>query len=255
MQIYPYLQSHKRCPLGNLEWKTIPWSTHPKWPKDKLLDILIEVPGILEDMATLKTSSSQPEKRYFLRQALEDRCWLCDRQLLSWSTSCGEAIVAFVESLIAVQDLDDNSKESAPASTDLAMAHLGMIYWTTCNLLSQILSWLREAAPSKEGTILLPPRIDVHLYSHKVALLIPYFKKPGVGSYVITFIGFPVAVAASFLARQDLVGDFSEARALLVRAFHGERGKQLQRFLATWPWMTRPELETLGVTGAQATVN
>jgi hypothetical protein len=97
--------------------------------------------------------------------------------------------------------------------------------------------------------------MDARLWTHKVALLIPYFQNPGVGSYLISFIGFPVAVAASFLARQDSVGNFSEARALLVRAFHGERGKQLQRFLATWPWMTRPELDTLGVTGTQASVN
>ncbi|KEF54376.1 uncharacterized protein A1O9_09542 [Exophiala aquamarina CBS 119918] len=235
-----------------LEWKTIPWSAHPKWPKDKLLDILVEVPGILQDMAILKTFTRQPEKQHFLRQVLEESCWWCDRQLLLWSTSCGAAVVTFVESLIAVQDLDDNSKESAPPSTDLAMAHLGMIYWTTYNLLSQILSWLRGPGPSREDTTPLPPRLDAHLYSHKVALLIPYFKKPGVGFYLISFIGFPVAVAASFLARQDSVGTFSEARALLVRAFRGERGKQLQGFLATWPWMTRSELDTLGMTGSHA---
>lgn len=253
MQIYPYLQSRKRCPLSSLEWKTMPWSKHPKWPKDKLVDILIDVPGIMEDMTTLQTLSAQPEERYLLCQALEERCWQCDRELLSWSTSCGEAIVAFVESLIAVPGLDDNSESSAP-STDLAMAHLGILYWTIYNLLSQILSGIREAAPSREDMTRLPPRIDALLYSRKVALLIPYFKKPGVGSYLITFIGFPVTVAASFLARQDSEGTFSEARALLVKAFRGERGQHLQRFLATWPWVTRPESDTLGVTGAQAAV-
>ena len=251
MQIYPYLQNRKRCPLSSLEWKTIPWSTYPKSPKDELIDILIEIPGLLEDMAALKTMSSEHEGKHVLCQALKERCWRYDHQLLSWSASCGEGIIAFVESLVTVQDQDDNGKESAPPSTDLAMAHLGMIYWTTYNLLSQILSWLSQVDPAKEDTTALPPRIDAHLYSRKVALLIPYFKKPGVGSYLISFIGFPVAVAASFLARQDPVGDFSEARALLARAFRDERGKQLQRFLATWPWMARSESDTLGATAKQ----
>ncbi|KAJ9607131.1 hypothetical protein H2200_008203 [Cladophialophora chaetospira] len=254
--IYPYIQSRRHCPLSSLEWTNIPWSIHPKSPKDKLVDILIEVPGILEDMTILKTLSSQPQERYLLCQALEERCWRCDRQLLIWSTSCGNAIVDFVESLISVQDLSENSAESAPPSTYLAMAHLGMLYWTTYNLLSQILSWLRQAAPSKNKTPPLPPRMDAHLYVHKVALLIPYFNKPEVGSYLISFIGFPVAVAASFLAREDSAGTYSEARALLVQAFSGgERGKELQRFLASWPWLTRSEADTLGMTGAQATVN
>lgn len=255
MQIYPFLQNRKRCPLASLEWKSVPWSTHPKWPKDKLLDILIEVPGILEDLVTLGTLSPQSMKRSSMWQALEERCWWCDRQLLSWSASCGKAVVAFVESLITVQDLDQKSQESAPPSTDLAMAHLGMIYWTTCNLLSQMLFWLSANAPSKEDSTRLPPRMDAYLYSHKVALLISYFQNPAVGSYLISFIGFPVAVAASFLARQDSTGNFSEARALLASAFHGERGKHLQRFLATWPWLTRSQLDTLGVTAAQADID
>ncbi|KAK5064776.1 hypothetical protein LTR84_000610 [Exophiala bonariae] len=71
--IYPYIQNHKRCPLSTLEWKTIPWSNHPKGPKDKLIDILIEIPGILEDMGALETLSTQPEKRHFLGQGLEER--------------------------------------------------------------------------------------------------------------------------------------------------------------------------------------
>lgn len=203
-------------------------------------------------MPSLKSLSSQPEKQYLLSQTLEERCWRCDRQLLSWSTSCGEAVVSFVESLIAVQDLDNNGEASTPPSTDLAMAHLGMIYWTTYNLLSQILLWLKGAPSSEEEIALLPPRIDAYLYSRKVVLRIPYFKKPGVGSYLISFIGFPVTVAASFLARHDSLGNFSEVRALLVKAFHNEGGKQLQRFLASWPWMTRSEMDTLGMTEAQA---
>ncbi|KAI1322411.1 hypothetical protein F5Y16DRAFT_404513 [Xylariaceae sp. FL0255] len=252
--IFPYLQNRKRCPLSSVEWKTIPWSIHPKSHKDQLIDVLVELPGILEDIETLETLSNQPEKQLLFHD-LEERSWWCDSQLLSWSTSCGEDVVTFIEKIIAVPNLEDVSVASAPLSIDLAKAHLGMIYWTTYNMVSQILSWVRAANPSKEKTALLPPRLDAHMYSRKVALLIPYFKNPGVGSYLVSFIGFPVTVAASFLLRQSSAETSSEARALLIKAFRGEQGKRLQDFLASWPWTTRAELETLGLMEHEAAVD
>jgi len=251
VQIYPCLQNRKRCPLSSSEWKTIPWLTNPKSPKDKLLDILIELPGVLEDISTSETLSDQPEQRFVLLKRLEGKCWLYDRQLLSWATSCGADIISFVETLITVQNVKDESSGSALPSIDLAMAHLGLIYWTTYNLLSQILFWLTEACLSKEDKTQLPPHLDPNLYCRKVDLLIPYFKKRGVGSYFVSFIGFPVTVVASFLARHDTSGNLSEAREFLARALDGEHGILLKRFLATWPWMTRPESETLGFTETQ----
>lgn len=189
---------------------------------------------------------NEPERQSLLQDDIEERCWLYDRQLISWSTSCGAATVAFVERLITNQDHDNDNNESALSSTDLAMAHLGIIYWTTYNLLSQIISRLRETAHPGENKGQLPSRMDAHQYCSKAISLIPYFQIPEVGSYFISFVGFPATVAISFLARQDASGHFSEARGLLDRAFCGEHGKQLQSFLATWPWTTRHESETLG---------
>lgn len=243
MQIYPCIQSRKRCPLNSPEWKTIPWSTNPKSTKDQLLDVLIEIPDVLEDMTITETLSDQPEQRHILLKKLEERCWQCDRQLLSWATACGAEVVAFVESLIAVRDVKDMSNEPALPSTDLAMAHLGLIYWTTYNLLSEILLWLTEAYMPKDDDIQLPRHLDAHLYYRKVDRLIPYFKKSAVGSYFVSFVGWPVAVATSFLSRQ---GELAEARAFLARALDCEQGILLKRFFGTWPWTTDPESEILG---------
>jgi hypothetical protein len=245
LQIYPYLHNRKACPLSSLAWKTIPWSLHPKSPKDELIDVLIELPGMMEDTSTLKTLSSQPERAYAPYEILQERSSWCEHQLQSWSTTCGEATVAFVEGLIADPDRE-NDVYMAPPSTDLAMAHLGLIYWTTCNLVSQILSSLEEFASSEKATDLRSQRSDSLIYSRKVALLIPYFNRPGVGSYLISFIGWPVAVATSYLAKYDL----AEAQPLLDAAFRGEHGRQLKKFLNSWPWMTMVEMDMLGSAGA-----
>lgn len=206
-------------------------------------------------MTALDDPSMQPSERESVSQALEEKCWWCDRQLLSWSTTSGEATVSFVEGLIVGEDLDNNSSESAPSSTHLAMAHLGMIYWTTYNLLSQILFFLTQTIPSRESTKQLPLRIDAHSYTRKVALLIPHFHNSGVGSYLISFIGFPVTVAASFLFRQKSAAGTSEARALFDKAFRGEQGNHLRNFLGTWPWMTRSEIDTIRTVGNQVAAN
>lgn len=95
----------------------------------------------------------------------------------------------------------------------------------------------------------LPQHLDAHLYCRKVDLLIPYFKNSSVGSYFVSLVGFPVAVAASFLLRQ---GNISGASEFLARALDCEHGILLKRFLGTWPWITRPESETLGSATVQA---
>lgn len=193
--------------------------------------------------------SEQSEGPSILLKSLEENCWLYDRQLLSWTTSCGAEIVALAEHLISVQDLKDKSDESALPSTELAMAHLGLIYWTTCNLLSQILLGLTEACRSTKAKARLPPHPNAYFYCRKVDRLLPYFQKRSVGSYFVSFVGWPVAVAVSFLARQ---GELTEAREFLARALDCEQGTLLKRFFGTWPWMTDAELQVLGSADAQA---
>jgi hypothetical protein len=235
-QIYPDIQNRKRSAFSSLRWKSVPWSLCPKGPKDELLDILVEIPGVLEELEDLlRCPSDQVERQTLLRQQLEQRCWLYDSQLQTWSTGSGLSAVAFVEVRVT-----NKSGEDSARSDDFAIAHLGMVYWATCNLLYHILHFLGGSSRPE-----LHERIDPRQYCRKIVLMLPFFQSPGMGAFFINIAGFPTAVAVGFLARQDPPDQVSAERRLLLKVFEGKHGRQLQEFLGTWPWQTSRETEII----------
>jgi hypothetical protein len=74
----------RRLPLATPEWKTVPWQSVPKDMKDILVDVLVELPGLVEDLDTMRSCVDQDE-RDILQRNLVARCWECDAQLMGWS--------------------------------------------------------------------------------------------------------------------------------------------------------------------------
>ncbi|OAP63364.1 hypothetical protein AYL99_02591 [Fonsecaea erecta] len=238
--VYADIHRRKRSIFSSSAWKSIPWSLHPKSPRDKLLDILIEVPGLLEDLESLLGClSDDVERQMVLRQQLEEKCWAYHSQLQTWSATSGLSTVAFVEDKIT----NRNQDSSEPSSEHFAMAHLGMLYWATCNIVHHVLWYV-----AGKGRADLPGLIDARLYCRKIVLLMPFLQRPGMGAFFLNIAGFPAAVAVSFLARQDPPGQVSEERRLLENAFQDHHGTQLRNFLGTWPWRTDGETEIVSRT-------
>ena len=160
-------------------------------------------------------------------QQLEERCWLHDTQLQRWSATSGSSVVNFVESKIS----RENEEISAPSSEDFAMAHLGMLYWTTCLLLYQIL-W----HPNRHNWTELPERMDPRQSCRKIALLMPYFQCANMGEFFMNMTAFSAITATRFLDRHDPPDKPSEERRILLKAFRGKYKRQMAIFLGTWPW-------------------
>ena len=110
------------------------------------------------------------------------------------------------------------------------MAHLGMVYWSTCILLYYPL-WTLACSMHKK----LPERVNPRQYCRKIALLMPYFFAPEVGDFSINMAAFPAVVALRFLATTDLAQQSSEEREMLLKTLNSERGRQLRNFLKAWP--------------------
>ncbi|KAG9506415.1 hypothetical protein J7337_003398 [Fusarium musae] len=166
--IYPEIHNRKRSAFDTPGWKSIPWSTVPKTPKDELVDILLEIPGLLEDLEREAADATQQES---LHKQLQERCRICREDLRNWCNSLGDASVSFAEELISIPATQDSSL----SPEDFAMAHLGMIYWATCSLLYQIMA---------DDT-------TAWLYCRKVLLMVPFFQRPDMGAIFINFVGFP----------------------------------------------------------------
>ncbi|KAK7587931.1 hypothetical protein V3481_010621 [Fusarium oxysporum f. sp. vasinfectum] len=193
--IYPEIHNQTRSPFNSPEWKSIPWSRISKSPKDKLVDILLEIPGLLEDLSLGLTDQTQTH--HSLREQLQARCHLCDIQLRP-------------------------SQVFNPSPEDFAIAHLSMIYWATCSMLCQIM----HRTADDDDT-------DPWLYCHKILLMVPFFQRPDMGAIFINFLGFPVGRVISFLTRQ-VEPRTAELRELLQKIFQNQhQGSQLRAFLET----------------------
>ena len=198
-----------------------------KDPKDELLDVLVEIPGLLEDFDSFLACSPKQEKTHRrLCHQLKAKCWLYDDQLQRWATTSGASTLTLVEAVISTK----GGQNKTPSSVDIAMAHLGMIYWSTCILLYHPL-WILAGTMHE----ILPERVNPRRYCRKIAMLMPYFLTPEVGDFSINMTGFPAVVAFRFLARVDGPQNPSEERERLLNSLSSERGRPLRNYLKGWP--------------------
>lgn len=187
----------------------------------------MDVPGLLEDFDSFLACSPKQGKEYRrLRHRLEAKCWKHDEQLGRWATTSGASTLTLVEAVIST----NRDQDKSPSSVDLAMAHLGMIYWSTCILIYHPL-WTLVGTMHEKPLYRETPR----QYCRNIALLTPYLLTPEVGLFSINMIGFPAVVALRYLARVDPPQQPSEEREMLLNSFSGEPGRRLRNFLKSWP--------------------
>ncbi|EAQ93566.1 predicted protein [Chaetomium globosum CBS 148.51] len=80
-----------RLVLGAPEWKSIPWQKVPKDFKDILVDVLVDMPQLVEEFDNMRLCNDAA-KRTGLQVELEQKCWEHDQQLLAWLASSGQLL-------------------------------------------------------------------------------------------------------------------------------------------------------------------
>lgn len=230
-QVYPYYKTRKPSPFSSPEWKSIPWSVIPKDPKDELMDILIDIPSTLEDFDKFLVCPHEDiERKGSLHRSVKKSSWLLDYQLRQWSVTSGSLPITFVEFHI-----HDEQESPMPSSEDFAMAHLGVLYWTTCLIVYQILAYLNRQEQRR-----LPRRMEPRQYCRKILLLMPYFQRPNINAFFLTMTSFSTHAVAAFLDRHDPPDAPSEERKILMTTFKGKFRNQMARnmedFKGSCPW-------------------
>lgn len=184
---------------------------------------------MLEDLDKLQEcADNEIQRKLSLRESLRNQCWHLDAELQHWSVTSGSNTVNFVTSLISGED-----DESAPSSEEFAVAHLGLLYWTTCLHLYQNLCHLSICTPTT-----LPGRVEPRQYCRMILLLMPYFQQNNMGELIMNITIFPAITVMRFLQRNDEPGILSEERRMLLKAFRGKHKRQIVNLLGTWPWRT-----------------
>ncbi|KAH8883172.1 hypothetical protein GQ53DRAFT_732697 [Thozetella sp. PMI_491] len=184
-------QRRKKSPLSTPEWKTIPWTLTPKNSRDMLVDILVDIPGLLEQVDDMRACGNLEEKRE--RQLLLQRnCWELDAALRAWSATMKPGRSA--------ESFDLNLDCDVPTN-DLATAHLMNLYWTVCLL---VYGTLHQVSDQKAD---LPPRTNPALYSHSIALSTAIFFNDNSGWWGQISSAFSTGVAMQYLAASGVKND------------------------------------------------
>lgn len=201
--------------LSNPEWKEVPWLAMPKTPKDALLDIMVEIPAVLENLDSIEGARSQQEKHLLAERVLQS-CWALDVQLTEW-----------VLNINAVANLDLDSLAHVADTGDIAIAHIIYLYWVTCMLVSRTLALANEDCVEPQ---LLPPRFDERVYARKIARSASYFFQKEMGIWSANASSFPIGIALSVLC--DAAKQGGEDRELIMSVLcQGETGDAVSKFL------------------------
>jgi len=183
------IRRRQRCPLSHPIWKTVPWQDVPKTPKDVLVDIFVDVPGILEDLDCMRNCKDEFEKES-RRTRLVRECWRIDEELTWWLGNLSPK--QELEELMA-RGLDN------PSACDVAVASIMTLCWTVA-LLSY--STLRLAIGKNAG-LELPERTDPFIYCTKIANIAEVLFHPSAGTFGIQSAPLPIGMALVYLNSFD----------------------------------------------------
>ncbi|KAF2120071.1 hypothetical protein BDV96DRAFT_610159 [Lophiotrema nucula] len=181
----------KATPMNDIEWKTIPWRYLPKTPKDTLLDILAEVPAILEKSDILKDPESDltPAAKNTLREAIVTRCFDLDTTIKYWEAVNTTAIY------------HPSSETPTPIEfSTMTEAHLTLLYWTICIEVYECLE-LALGYPSSSASE------TARFYAYRITRALRHFFKPEWGLFGATTASFPAGVAMLHLRTYPREGD------------------------------------------------
>jgi hypothetical protein len=173
--------------------------------KDILVDVTIEMPGLLEALDNLALNTSE-DSQHALQQDIVKRCWEYDSQLLRWHS--------FLSSDRAFCDYIVPSETSVESSSALEYAKLeGMsMLWATCLVLY---STLRSVSGDLSN---LPSRTNLQQYAEKLVEAIPVLIQPSAGYYGRDIAALPLALALVVTVRTK---SLSKEHALLMENLKG----------------------------------
>ncbi|KAK3986946.1 hypothetical protein QBC44DRAFT_130383 [Cladorrhinum sp. PSN332] len=113
------LATRKGTILSRPEWKEIPWSQHKKTSIDLLLDIFVDVPGLLEslDMVEAAYLANLPNCRE-LKAKLLEQCTTALQNLSSWFQHSAPS-----------WDWNAHMNDTTPTTADITAAHNLCLFW------------------------------------------------------------------------------------------------------------------------------
>jgi hypothetical protein len=179
--------ARKRTFLSEPEWKTVPWSEIEKNPRDYLLDILVDVPSILEGISAL-SKCEQPQQREKNRKLLRKAMQGITTRLLEWNAKYEVPIIP--ESVTS-------ELPATVSAEELAAAHVMSLYWASCIRMFNIHRKLLGPGERPEH------RLSPDQLCKDLVRAIRLFLHPSVGLFRQNITPFPMSTAIEHIRSVD----------------------------------------------------
>ncbi|EXK30562.1 hypothetical protein FOXG_16486 [Fusarium oxysporum f. sp. lycopersici 4287] len=212
--INAYISRRKRSPYSQ-GWKQSQlWRSVTTSPLNQLIDILVEVPALLEDLDIFREAPSNE-----LYNSILTRCHTCEVEILALGLGFGESLTTYdytyTREPLPIPKNDD----------DLAIVYLSCYYWMTCFFIYSTMGFceLESMDSYARGPILNYPSQRIAMsYAYKIAHAIHLVFEPPAGTYSSVAAFFLLGTALRYLIMVETHGGhdiMSKERLLLVNIF------------------------------------
>jgi hypothetical protein len=180
----------------DISWRTDPWIGRARTLKDKLFDIVVDIPGYMEYFHNINALTNG-EQRLEASAGLLARCCKTDRNRLDWEMEAASKIQRFDYTVTGLP------VPGLAKSEDLSVLSLSCFHWAMCIPLHCIIRDLvcEDASVSNRGESLASrlSHIDPDKYAHKIARCVHLHFDPQAGGLGANLGIMPLAVAWFYL--------------------------------------------------------
>lgn len=205
------------------EWKTLPWHEIPKTPKDTLVDVYVEIPGLFEISDKIR-EDPQEHSRGKLIHHFVSKCWQIRYELQRWYITTGSSIESLIGKIMAEGDRTASVEH-------MASAQLLVLYW--CCLLHY--SQLRQEAFESENVGMqaqIPvAEEDPQTTCRNILRVMVLFLNPCSGWFGINIAALPMVVVSNHIQGLESIDATCREREILCKLLQTPKGKVLSGFV------------------------
>lgn len=210
------MTQRKRFVLAESQWKTIPWKSNPKTPRDRLSDTLVDLPGLFEEMDVMR-ACTDPDRKAALCEAVISKCWSLESDLWNWRTGAD----------VPDPEFHPDMDKPSPTLDRVAVLHIFCLYWALQILVYNI---LRSVSPDPSA---LPERTNPRIYSRRIADAMKVITRHDSGLHGIHTSGLAAGITLMYLAQAD--GDVVSEESTIIQEVlrRSAPGQTAHRFLGS----------------------
>jgi hypothetical protein len=210
--IFSAIQRREATFISSEEWCSIPWQSHAKAPWQRVIDIMGQVPELLENLDELQRIPSYENWQVRKSQLLE-HCCILDGVLQAWYQDLPSSFG--LETSAELWYTRTSSHADSPFPTEIHFEDqihgLALIlYWATCVLVYSTMQRIYQGPTSTaasdvkpvlvSGNNVVSTRTDPYYCAARIVQSIPYFLQPSVGLLTRKIFTFPLATAYAYFA-------------------------------------------------------